>query len=85
MDENKEFGSEVVNKLKSTIRQRLSARHVPTLILPIAEIPYTVNGKKVIITKRIMLLCLQTLREDPLTTCNKLNCISRLKLQSKRS
>ena len=58
MDENKEFGSEVVNKLKSTIRQRLSARHVPTLILPIAEIPYTVNGKKVIIIFKILLLCL---------------------------
>ena len=56
MDEKKEFGSEVVNKLKSTIRQRLSARHVPTLILPIAEIPYTVNGKKVIIIKSILLL-----------------------------
>ena len=58
MDENKEFGSEVVNKLKATIRQRLSARHVPTLILPIAEIPYTVNGKKVIIILKILLLCL---------------------------
>ena len=58
MDENKEFGSEVVNKLKSTIRQRLSARHVPTLILPIAEIPYTVNGKKVIIISEILLICL---------------------------
>jgi len=55
MDENKEFGSEVVNKLKSTIRQRLSARHVPTLILPIAEIPYTVNGKKVeVAVKKIL-------------------------------
>ena len=48
MDATKEFGSDIVNRLKSTIRQRLSARHVPTLILPIKEIPYTVNGKKVI-------------------------------------
>ena len=47
MDEGKEFGNDIVSKLKSTIRQRLSARHVPTLILPIQEIPYTVNGKKV--------------------------------------
>ena len=47
MDKGKDFGPDIVSKLKSTIRQRLSARHVPSLILPIQEIPYTVNGKKV--------------------------------------
>ena len=47
MDTGKDFGPDIVCKLKSTIRQRLSARHVPSLILPIQEIPYTVNGKKV--------------------------------------
>ncbi len=48
MDGSIEFGAEIVNRLKSAIRQRLSARHVPSLILPTEEIPYTVNGKKVI-------------------------------------
>ena len=47
MDTGNEFGPEIVKKLSSTIRQKLSARHVPSLILPIEEIPYTVNGKKV--------------------------------------
>ena len=47
MDTGKDFGPDITSKLKSTIRQRLSARHVPSLILPIQEIPYTVNGKKV--------------------------------------
>ena len=32
---------------QAKIRQQLSARHVPALILPISDIPYTVNGKKV--------------------------------------
>ena len=48
MDIDQTFGPEIVTKLKTTIRQRLSARHVPSLILPIQEIPYTVNGKKVL-------------------------------------
>lgn len=38
---------ELINKLKRTIRSQLSARHVPSLFLPISDIPYTVNGKKV--------------------------------------
>ena len=49
MDTDKNFEPEIVTKLKTTIRQRLSARHVPSLILPIQEIPYTVNGKKVLL------------------------------------
>jgi len=32
---------------RAQIRTTLSARHVPALVLPISDIPYTVNGKKV--------------------------------------
>ena len=50
-----EMTLELVKRLASTIRTRLSARHVPALILPIAEIPYTINGKKVeVAVKRIL-------------------------------
>ena len=38
---------DLLEALRKTIRQKLSARHVPALILPIADIPYTINGKKV--------------------------------------
>ncbi len=49
LDEN------LVQTIRSTIRARLSARHVPALILPIADIPYTVNGKKVeVAVKKIL-------------------------------
>ena len=47
MEKDKEMTAEVVQKLKSKIRSELSARHVPALVLPISDIPYTVNGKKV--------------------------------------
>jgi len=46
---------DLIKRLVSTIRMRLSARHVPALILPITDIPYTVNGKKVeVAIKRIL-------------------------------
>ena len=49
------FEPNIVDKLKKQIRSNLSARHVPTLILQITEIPYTVNGKKVeVAVKKIL-------------------------------
>lgn len=35
------------DKIKTRIRGELSARHVPSVILQISDIPYTLNGKKV--------------------------------------
>jgi acetoacetyl-CoA synthetase len=40
------FDSDFTNRLKSAIRLRHSARHVPKHIFPVTDIPYTVNGKK---------------------------------------
>jgi acetoacetyl-CoA synthetase len=41
------FSENLVQKLKNTIRNNASPRHVPAKIIPVADIPYTVNGKKV--------------------------------------
>ena len=41
-----------LKEIKSTIRGQLSARHVPALILPIRDIPYTISGKKVEVAVR---------------------------------
>ncbi|XP_065831131.1 acetoacetyl-CoA synthetase-like isoform X2 [Oscarella lobularis] len=50
-----EFSRDLVTKIKTSIRNQLSARHVPTFILEIKDIPYTVSGKKVeIAVKRIL-------------------------------
>ena len=41
--------------IKKAIRSQLSARHVPAVILPIADVLYTINGKKVeVAIKRIL-------------------------------
>jgi len=41
------FNGELVERIQNNIRGRLSARHVPAVILSTPEIPYTVNGKKI--------------------------------------
>jgi acetoacetyl-CoA synthetase len=45
----------LVRELKTAIRQNCSPRHIPAKILEIADIPYTINGKKVeIAVKKIL-------------------------------
>ncbi|KAH7142767.1 acetoacetyl-synthase [Dactylonectria estremocensis] len=40
------FTPEVETRIRSAIRDGCSPRHVPSLILEVSDIPYTVNGKK---------------------------------------
>jgi acetoacetyl-CoA synthetase len=42
-----EFNDELVKKIKTTIRTNCTPRHVPAKIIPVADIPYTISGKKV--------------------------------------
>ncbi|XP_021947550.1 acetoacetyl-CoA synthetase isoform X2 [Folsomia candida] len=46
------FSDDLVNRIKLVIREQLSPRHVPAVILPISDIPYTISGKKVEIAVR---------------------------------
>lgn len=41
------FTSELAQSLRDTIRKGLSSKHVPRFIIPVKEIPVTVNGKKI--------------------------------------
>jgi acetoacetyl-CoA synthetase len=45
-----EFNSDLSNQIKSIIRKSLTPRHVPKYIIPVNEIPVTMNNKKVEIT-----------------------------------
>ncbi len=54
-DGSVELKGDLEKRLRTTIRKELSARHVPEIILPIADIPYTINGKKVeVAVKKIL-------------------------------
>ncbi|MBT3215967.1 MAG: acetoacetate--CoA ligase [Candidatus Marinimicrobia bacterium] len=52
LNENKSLTKELIKTINSTIRKNCSPRHVPAKILSIADIPYTINLKKVEIAVR---------------------------------
>ncbi len=41
------FNEALIQKLRNVIRNNASPRHIPAKIIPVDDIPYTVNGKKV--------------------------------------
>ncbi len=47
-----ELSDELVDKIKATIRQNASPRHVPAKIIAVDDIPYTISGKKVEVAVR---------------------------------
>jgi len=63
----------LITQLKSTIRKKCSPRHVPALILPIDDIPYTINGKKVEIAVKKILKGEDVLNRDALANPESLD------------
>lgn len=47
MNPDFEINPDLLSKIKKAIRVSCSPRHVPAIILPTPDIPYTINGKKV--------------------------------------
>ncbi len=41
------LNNELVDKIKKTIREKTTPRHVPSKIIQVTDIPHTINGKKV--------------------------------------
>ncbi|MBA3046128.1 MAG: acetoacetate--CoA ligase [Candidatus Thermoplasmatota archaeon] len=42
-----ELSEELINTIRTSIRTNTTPRHVPAKVLAVADIPYTINGKKV--------------------------------------
>ncbi|SVD17482.1 uncharacterized protein METZ01_LOCUS370336, partial [marine metagenome] len=42
-----EMSDELIQNIQRSVKKSCSPRHVPKKIIPIKEIPYTINGKKV--------------------------------------
>jgi acetoacetyl-CoA synthetase len=47
LNEGVEFNESLIQKIRNVIKNNASPRHIPAKIIPVADIPYTVNGKKV--------------------------------------
>ena len=70
---NIDLTDELISKLKSTIKKTCSPRHVPSIILPIDDIPYTINGKKVEIAVKKILKGEDVLNRDALANPESLD------------
>jgi acetoacetyl-CoA synthetase len=55
MKEGQEFTDQLKARLHTAIREQLSPRHVPAVTLPIGDIPYTLNGKKIEVAVKTIL------------------------------
>ncbi len=60
------FDQELVKKIKTTIRNNCTPRHVPAKIIEIADIPYTISGKKVELAVRNVIHGQEVLNRDAL-------------------
>ncbi len=78
MEATSELNAELVSKIKSTIRSQCSPRHVPSKILPIDDIPYTINGKKVEVAVKKIIHGDTVLNQDALANPDSLKLYENL-------
>ncbi len=79
MIEGSELTDEIVDKIKSTIRTNASPRHVPALILPVPDIPYTHNMKKVELAVKKVIHNQPVLNKDSLSNPGALDYFANIK------
>ena len=79
MAEGFELTADIVSKIKNTIRTNTSPRHVPAKILPIADIPYTLNMKKVELAVKKVIHEQPVLNKDALRNPEALDFFANLK------
>jgi len=79
MTQGVELTDEIVAKIKNTIRTNASPRHVPALILPVPDIPYTHNMKKVELAVKKVIHNQPVLNKDSLSNPDALDYYADLK------
>ena len=71
--EGVEFNDDLVKTIKKNIRENTTPRHVPAKILPVADIPVTLNGKKVELAVRNVIEGKPVTNKDALANPEALN------------
>ena len=79
MAEGVELTEAIKHKIKITIRTNASPRHVPAKIIPVADIPYTLNMKKVEIAVKKIIQNQPVLNKDALINPEVLDCYANIK------
>jgi acetoacetyl-CoA synthetase len=72
--EDIKFTSELVDRIKTIIRENCTPRHVPAKCLEVADIPYTISGKKVELAVHNILHGREVKNKDALANPEALDC-----------
>ena len=73
LNDGVELTPEFEKQIKTTIRRNTTPRHVPAKIIPVADIPYTISGKKVELAVKRMVHNLPITNRDALANPESLN------------
>ena len=79
MTEGVDLTEAIKHKIKTTIRTNASPRHVPAKIIPVADIPYTLNMKKVEIAVKKIIQNQPVSNKDALINPEVLDCYADIK------
>jgi acetoacetyl-CoA synthetase len=80
--EDAALDDELADRIRSTIRERATPRHVPAHVFAVADIPYTISGKKVEKAVRSMMLGEPVGNRDALANPEALDEYARLPFPS---
>ena len=68
------LAEDLPRQIKDTIRNNTTPRHVPAKIIAVADIPYTISGKKVELAVRKVIHGLEVKNADALANPEALDC-----------
>ena len=80
MNSGLDFSEDLEKRIRSSIRSACSPRHVPAIVLPIEDIPYTINGKKVEIAVKKIIHGDEALNRDALANPEALDLYTNLRV-----
>jgi acetoacetyl-CoA synthetase len=72
--EDTKLTEELVDRIKTTIRKNCTPRHVPAKCIEVADIPYTISGKKVELAVQNVLHGREVKNKDALANPEALDC-----------
>jgi acetoacetyl-CoA synthetase len=68
LNNDSKLSESLEEKINNTLRKKCSPRHVPDLIKPVPDIPYTLSGKKMEVPVKRLFLKNQTQKKPDLGT-----------------
>ncbi len=66
LNKGTQLDDELIGKIRKNIRTYCSPRHVPAMVLPTPDVPYTINGKKVEVAVKKLIMGKEVQNRDAL-------------------